>query len=131
MGVNAGRSDKTSDSEERPTKGGLVPRFMTIGYGEEKGYEATDPLVRDEAHAHDAWLSSEGAVIGRAGTPVQVRNPGGGGRTTETGAFLRSDLPIVGFALIEAPTLEEAIQRVAKTPCAVAHGVVEVWPLLD
>jgi len=31
--------------------------------------------------------------------------------------------------VIEAATLEEAIGLVSKTPCAVAHGVVEVWPL--
>jgi hypothetical protein len=34
-----------------------------------------------------------------------------------------------GFALIEGPTLEEAVRLVSETPCAVAHGVVEVWPL--
>ena len=43
--------------------------------------------------------------------------------------FLHSDLPIAGFMVIEAATLEEAIGLVSKTPCAVAHGVVEVWPL--
>ncbi len=42
---------------------------------------------------------------------------------------MRSDLPIAGFALIDADSLEDAIDKVAKTPCAVAHGVVEVWPL--
>jgi hypothetical protein len=48
---------------------------------------------------------------------------------TKGGPFLRSDLPIAGFAVIEAVTLEEAVSLVSKTPCAVAHGVVEVWPL--
>jgi hypothetical protein len=28
-----------------------------------------------------------------------------------------------------AIALEEAVSLVSKTPCAVAHGVVEVWPL--
>jgi hypothetical protein len=31
--------------------------------------------------------------------------------------------------IIEAATLEEAIDVVSRTPCAVNHGVVEVWPL--
>jgi hypothetical protein len=48
---------------------------------------------------------------------------------TSEGPFLHSDLPIAGFAVIEASTLEEAVSLVSKTPCAVAHGVVEVWPL--
>ena len=48
--------------------------------------------------------------------------------TTE-GAFMSTDLPIAGFAVIEADNLDHAIQLVSQTPCAVAHGVVEVWPL--
>jgi hypothetical protein len=42
---------------------------------------------------------------------------------------MRADLPVAGFAVIEAATLEEAADLVSGTPCAVAHGVVEVWPL--
>jgi hypothetical protein len=45
------------------------------------------------------------------------------------GPFLRSELPVAGFAVIEADSLDEAVALVAKTPCAVAQGVVEVWPL--
>jgi hypothetical protein len=58
-----------------------------------------------------------------------VRNHDGGGVSTSDGPFLRSDLPIAGFAVIEAATLEDAVSLVSETPCAVAHGVVEVWPL--
>ena len=71
-----------------------------------------------------------GATVGMAGPPVQVRNHGGGAPRTEDGPYLRSDLPVAGFALIEAGDLAEAVRLVAGTPCAVAHGVVEVWPLL-
>ncbi len=42
---------------------------------------------------------------------------------------MSTELPIAGFAVIEADSLEHAIELVAQTPCAVAHGVVEVWPL--
>jgi hypothetical protein len=108
-----------------------MPRFLTIGYGSSADYEATAPALRDKAHAHDAWLVSQGAVMGAVGTPTQVRNPECSGVTTTNGAFLRADLPLAGFALLEAANLEEAVARVATTPCAVAHGVVEVWPLLD
>jgi hypothetical protein len=60
---------------------------------------------------------------------VQVRNHDGAGVETETGPFMRSSPPLAGFAVIEAATLAEAVQLVSRTPCAVAHGVVEVWPL--
>ncbi|MFI5930644.1 YciI family protein [Actinoplanes sp. NPDC051494] len=106
-----------------------MARFVTIGYGDEAGYDRTDPAVRDAAHAHDAELVRRGAETGIAGTPVQVRNPGAGGVTTTEGPFLSAALPVAGFGIIEADTLEEAITMVSRTPCAVAHGVVEVWPL--
>ena len=67
--------------------------------------------------------------MGIAGRPVQVRNHDGASVETTDGPFLRSELPLAGFAIIEAATVEDAISLVSKTPCAVAHGLVEVWPL--
>jgi hypothetical protein len=106
-----------------------VPRFVTIGYGDRAGYDRTDPMIRDAAHRHDERLLAEGAAIGIAGRAVQVRNHDAMGVDTREGPFLRADLPIAGFAVIEASTLEEALDLASKSPCAVAHGVVEVWPL--
>jgi hypothetical protein len=103
--------------------------FITIGYGDQAGYDKTDPAVRDSAHAHDASLQVSGMLMGVAGDPVQVRNHDGGGVETTPRAFLRADLPIAGFAVIEAADMDEAVELVSGTPCAVAHGVVEVWPL--
>jgi len=108
-----------------------MPRFVTIGYGDQEGYDRTEAAPKARAHEHDAWLVQQGALMGIAGSPVQVRNPGDLGVVTSSGPFMRSDLPIAGFALLEAADMEEAIQLVAKTPCAVAFGVVEVWPLVE
>jgi hypothetical protein len=102
---------------------------MTIGYGDREGYDSTDPAVRDAAHAHDARLRSEGHEMGIAGRPLQVRNHDAAGVETQSGSFMRSALPVAGFAVIEAPSMAEAVEMVSRTPCAVAHGVVEVWPL--
>lgn len=44
---------------------------------------------------------------------------------------MSAELPVAGFMLIEADSLDDAIILAADTPCAVAHGVVEVWPLKD
>jgi hypothetical protein len=68
-------------------------------------------------------------LIGIAGIPVQVRNHDSKSLQTTGGPYMRSDLPIAGFAVIEAEDLQDAIKLVSGTPCAVAHGVVEVWPL--
>lgn len=107
-----------------------VPKFVTIGYGDEAGYKQTALELRDAAHAHDAGLVRAGALVGRAGAPVQVRNRDAKGVQTENAAFMSSPLPIAGFAVIEAVNIDEAIKMVSQVPCAVAHGVVEVWPLV-
>lgn len=106
-----------------------MPKFVTIGYGDRAGYDRTVQSVKDAAHKQDAKLRSEGALIGIAGRPVQVRNSDGSGFETHDGPFMSSDLPIAGFAVIEAADLAEAIEKVSTVPCAVARGVVEVWPL--
>ena len=64
-----------------------------------------------------------------AGSPILVRNPDDSGVQTQTAAFMISPLPLAGFAIIEAANIDEAIKLVSKSPCAVAHGVVEIWPL--
>jgi hypothetical protein len=106
-----------------------VPKFVAIGYGDRKGYDSTEASIRNAAHAHDARLREGGAVMGIAGTPVQVRNPDGTTIETQNAPFMTSSLPVAGFTLIEAKDLGEAVTLVSKTPCAVAQGVVEVWPL--
>ena len=108
-----------------------MAKFMTIGYGDQAGYDRTDQAVRDAAHAHDVRLKQEGVEMGIAGAPVQVRNHDAAGVTTEDGPFMSSALPVAGFAIVEAATLAEAIDIVSRTPCAVAQGVVEVWPLQE
>jgi hypothetical protein len=108
-----------------------MPKFITIGYGDQAGYDRTAPEVRNDAHAHDEELRKDGAIMGVAGNPVQVRNPDATGVVTENAPFMSSSLPVAGFAMIEAASLSDAIEMVSRSPCAVAHGVVEVWPLTE
>lgn len=106
-----------------------MPKFITIGYGDQAGYDRTPLSVRNAAHAHDKQLQEDGVLMGIAGAPVQVRNTEAARIETTNQAYMRSPLPVAGFAIIEAADLAEAIDLVSRTPCAVAHGVVEVWPL--
>ncbi|MDA0172121.1 hypothetical protein OJ998_23665 [Solirubrobacter taibaiensis] len=108
-----------------------MPWFVTIGYGDAAGYEQTDSAVLDKAHAADARLGATGAVMGIAGTPIQVRNHDGAKVEITQGAYLRSELPIAGLSVFEATDLEHATRLISDSPCAVAQGVIEVWPLVD
>ena len=101
-----------------------MTKFITIGYGDRQGYERTANPIRDAAHAHDERLKEGGALIGVAGVPVQVRNHEAKAVRTENGPYMSAQLPIA-----EALSMAEAIKMVSQTPCAVAYGVVEIWPL--
>ncbi len=52
-----------------------MPKFVTIGYGDQAVYERTAPEVRDAAHAHDDKLREHGALIGIAGAPRRFAIP--------------------------------------------------------
>jgi hypothetical protein len=104
---------------------------LTIGYGDEAGYNRTPQELRDAAHEHDASLVAAGAIVGSMSNPVQVRNHQGREVARQDSRFMTSALPVAGFALIEADSLDDAVAMVAQTPCAIADGVVEVWQIQE
>ena len=67
-----------------------MPKYLTIQYGDRSGYERTPPQVRDAAHDHDKEFLRPGALIGIAGSPVQVRNLNDAAVHTTNGAFMSS-----------------------------------------
>jgi hypothetical protein len=91
-------------------------KFVTIGYGDRAGYDRTDAAVRNAAHEQDALLEANGALVGVAGKPAQVRNPDATGVRIYPGAFMKSDLPIAGFAVIEAADIDEAVALCRSPP---------------
>jgi hypothetical protein len=106
-----------------------MPPFVTIGFGDRADYERTAPEIRASAHARVEEFLKRGALMGIAGHPVQIRNPDVAGVQTVSGSFMASPLPVAGFAVIEAADIAEAISMVSQVSCAVAHRVVEVWPM--
>jgi hypothetical protein len=53
------------------------------------------------------------------GTPERAKEP-----------FPQLSVPLAGFSIIEAENLDEAVDMVAKTPCARAKGAIEVRPIM-
>jgi len=106
---------------------GAVMKFLVLAYGDEKDWNALSKTEQDALLAQDEVLRRRGDLVSavRPATTVRTRN---GQVTTMPGPFARATAPLAGFGLIEADTVEEAIALVAKTPCAVAGGAVEVWP---
>lgn len=45
-------------------------------------------------------------------------------------AYAESEVPLAGFSVIEASSVDEVVQLVAGTPCARATGAIEIQPIL-
>ncbi len=52
-----------------------MPKYVTIGYGDQEGYDRTAAAIRDAAHAHDAKLQKDGVLMGIAGTQCKCVIP--------------------------------------------------------
>ena len=105
-----------------------MPKFITIGYGDQSGYDRTASDVRKATDEHDSNLRGQGVTL-RLLEPLQVCNRDSVRLTTTSGQFISSSLPLASFALIDAADLGEANKIVSQSPCATAHSVVKVWPL--
>jgi hypothetical protein len=46
-------------------------------------------------------------------------------------AYAQHQLPLAGFSVIEAESLDEVIALVSNTPCARARGFIEIRPFWD
>jgi hypothetical protein len=113
-------------------------KYLCLVYGEEKALDALskaemEVLVNDSL-AHDDMLRNSGhylvsAALQRVETAktVRIRN---GKRFVTDGPFAETKEQLLGFILIEASDLNDAVQAVAKFPMA-SRGSIEVRPVLD
>ena len=105
-------------------------RFLCLAYGNERDWHALSEERQRELLAQDDVLRRRGALVSTLGDPTVVR-AWDGAPSTSAAPFVRGDAPLVGFSLVEADDLDEAVRLVAGTPCAVARGAIEVRPLVD
>jgi hypothetical protein len=105
-------------------------KFLCLAYGSEEDWNA---LNADEQHAllaQDEVLRERGDYVAAVHDEVvTVRNPDG---TTirSYDPFARSYLPLAGFGIIEAESIDEAVRLVENSPCARAKGAVELRRLM-
>jgi hypothetical protein len=113
-------------------------KYLCLVYGEEKALDALskgemDVLV-EQSLAYDDVLRNSGHYIEsaalegvKAARTVRVRN-----RDTLVidGPFAETKEQLLGFILIDATNIDDAVQLAAKIPLA-STGSIEVRPVLD
>ena len=106
-------------------------KFLCLAYGSEKDWQDLTKQQQDELLAQDQVLRDSGAVMSAVELNVTTVKAWDGSPSTTKTSFAKSDVPLAGFSIIEAASVEEAVKLVANTPCARAKGAIEIRPLLE
>lgn len=104
-------------------------KFLCLAYGDEEGWKSLTDSEKEEALAQDAVIRERGNLMSAVQTKVtSVKN---WDRNLEVAAepCFQHDLPLAGFSVIEAESIDEVVKLVSNTPCARAKGVIEIRPL--
>lgn len=104
-------------------------KFLCLAYGDEDGWNALSEGERQEALAHDAVIRDRGNFMSAVRTEVTSVRNWDRNLVVSAQPLDEQKLPLAGFSMIEAATLDEVIQLVSNTPCARARGVIEIRPL--
>lgn len=106
-------------------------KFLCLAYGDEAGWNTLSDDEQRKALTHDTVIRERGNLVTAVQTTVtSVRNWDHNLEITEE-PFIQHPLPLAGFSVIEANSLEEVIELVSNTPCAVAKGVIEIRPFWE
>lgn len=105
-------------------------RYLCLAYGREEPWLALPRERRDELLAADDELRRRGALVAVLGEATVVRAwDGTPQRSSEP--YAEGAAPLVGFSIVEAGSLDEVVDLVAGTPCAVARGAIEIRPIVE
>lgn len=106
-------------------------KFLCLAYGDEAGWKRLSASEKDEVLAADAVVRARGDLMSAVRPEVStVTNWDGSIRLSDT-PYAQHALPLAGFSVIEAETLDEVLRLVAKTPCARAEGYIEIRALWE
>ena len=106
-------------------------KFLCLAYGDEDGWNSLTEGEKQEVLAQDAVIRNRGNLMSAVQTKVtSVRNWDGNLEVTGK-PYAQHQLPLAGFSVIEAESLNEVIELVSNTPCARARGVIEIRHFWD
>ena len=101
-------------------------KFFCLAYGAERDWKALPKLEQDALLAQDEVIRKRGALMAAVDSDYTTVRAWDGMPTITKGPFSEPETPLAGFSIIEADSLEDVIQMVAKSPCARANGAIEI-----
>ncbi len=106
-------------------------KFLCLAYGSEAGWNELTKDEQTEVLANDEALKRRGDMLAAVQTKVVTVKNWGGKLNVEQAPFVHPGLPLAGFSVIEAGSIEEVVRLVANTPCARASGAIEIRPFWE
>jgi hypothetical protein len=106
-------------------------KFLCLAYGDEAGWNSLTDDQKQEVLAQDAVIRDLGNLMSAVKPSVTtVKNWEGNLEVAEV-AFAEPQLPLAGFSVIEANSIDEVVELVKNTPCARAQGAIEIRPFWE
>ena len=106
-------------------------KFLCLAYGGEGDWKAMSKQEQTDVLAQDEVLKKRGEYLAAVQTKVVTVTNWSGDLKIDAESFAKPALPLAGFSIIEANSLDEVVQLVANTPCARAKGAIEIRPFWD
>jgi hypothetical protein len=103
-------------------------KYLCLAYGAEKDWLILSKDEQDELLAADEVLRKRGDMVAILGEVTTVTTWDENSPTSNA-PYASAKEGLVGFSIIEAANIDEAIQLVANTPCARAGGAIEIRPI--
>ena len=104
-------------------------KFLCLAYGDEDGWNSLTDSEKKEVLANDAVIQGRGNLMSAVQPEVTSVKNWKGNLEVAHESRLQHDLPLAGFSVIEAESIDEVVELVSNTPCARAKGVIEIRPL--
>jgi hypothetical protein len=105
-------------------------KYLCLAYGSEKDWNALSKREQDELLAQDEVIRQRGNTVAAVESTATIVRAWDGVPKTDGHSIANAQIPLAGFAIIEAADEEQVIELVADTPCARAHGAIEVRPIM-
>jgi hypothetical protein len=103
-------------------------KFLCLAYGDEDGWNSLNEDEKTEVLSNDKVIRDRGNIMSALRPKVTLVRNWDKKLEIKEESYAKHYLPLAGFSLIEAESLNEGIELVSNTPCARAKGVIEIRP---
>lgn len=106
-------------------------KFLCLAYGDEAGWNNLSEAEKMEVLAQDAVIRDRGNLMSAVRPDVTTVKNWDGKLEVQEAPLSQPALPLAGFSVIEADSLDDVIALVKNTPCARAQGAIEIRPFWE